>query len=71
VVVVTGRDGAVPVADGVLLVNATWVHADAWFWECGRCECAFGPLLVGDSARDAADAQAREHIVDDHEAGRS
>jgi hypothetical protein len=65
--VVTARGGAVPVADGVVLTNATWVHADAWFWECGRCECAFGPLVT----RDVAQRQAEAHIAEDHEGGQS
>jgi hypothetical protein len=65
--VVTGRDGVVPVADGVvlILINATWAHPDAWFWECERCECAFGPLVT----RTVAQRQAEAHIAEDHEGG--
>jgi hypothetical protein len=67
VVVVSARDGVVSVTDGVLLVNATWVHADCWFWECSKCECAFGPLVT----RDVAQRQAEAHIAEDHEGGQS
>jgi hypothetical protein len=59
----TARDGAVPVADEVVLTHATWVHADCWFWECSKCECAFGPLVT----RDVAQRQAEAHIAEDHE----
>jgi hypothetical protein len=65
--VVTGRGGVVPVADGVVLINATWAHPAAWFWECSRCECAFGPLVT----RDVAELRAEAHIAEDHEGGQS
>lgn len=55
-------DGCVEYRDGVLLVHADWVHPDAWFWECGECQCAFGPLVV----REAAVQQADEHINECH-----
>jgi hypothetical protein len=60
--VVSARGDAVPVGDGVVLTHATWVHPDVWFYECGRCECAFGPLVT----RDAAQRQALEHIAQWH-----
>lgn len=49
----------------VLLVHATWVRPEAWFWECARpgCGCAFGPLTT----RDAATVQADEHIAEHHD----
>lgn len=48
------------------LRNATRIRPDAWFWEC-TCGCAFGPLLFGEYAREAADKGAAEHDSRWHE----
>lgn len=48
--------------DGVVLVHATWVSELAWFWDCTRCQCAFGPLTT----RAVATAQADGHLDEVH-----
>ena len=48
----------------VVLMEATWLAAPhRWFWGCGKCPRAFGPLAT----RDVAVAGAREHISEAHD----
>ncbi len=66
------NDAGRPVVDGVLVVEATWLRKhrqpddpDLWFWDCPKCECAFGPLTL----REHAEQQALKHAAEDHNEG--